>query len=410
MGRRASFHWDKREQCYRTESGGKTKYFRGIARDDHAGIATAFSAHLEALAAEGLPPEPDTLDVCLAFVEATRGVKPRTVRTHRERLLRFCAFPKSDDPNVYGGRKAASMTARDLKDALRTWELAGLSDHYRAGICRSVKAAFAWAASEDGKRLIPGDPFSEVKGPTIAQAPERYATRKELADFLRFARNRANANTDLYRRFARNLLLLVRVGAHTGARPGELCSAWWEDFDPARGTITLPPDRHKTGSKTGKARAIFLTPMLIHSLKREQARPGRHPVSIFTHKRGKGGIARGADRDAGEPWGDFVALPNGSKGFEADSTSLSKVIRKIRKEAVDAKVQIQDSGDNRFVLYRLRHTTASDHLMSGGSQATVAELLGTSTRMLETTYAHLLDSHLRKSADDLHALRRRGKA
>lgn len=409
MGRRAGYQWHKREQCYRTDAGGKTKYFRGIARDDHAGIATAFAAHLEELTAAAKPAEPDTLDVCLAFVEAGRGVKPRTARTHRERLLKFCTYPKADDPNCYGARKANAMTSHHLKKALQVWESVGHSDHYRAGICRSVKAAFAWAASEDGGRLIPTNPMKEVKGPTVGHSPERYVTRKELADFLRFVRNRANANTPLYRRFARNLLLLMRVGAHTGARPGELCAAWWADLDEKAGTITLPKDRHKTGGKTKKPRVIFLTPTLTRALVRERGRVDRHPISIFAHKRGKGGIARGAQKETGEPWGEFVTLPDGTPSFDADSTALSRTIRSLRGEAVEAGVKIQDEGDNRIVLYVLRHTTASDFIMSGGKDKTVADLLGTSVRMLDTTYAHLSQDHLAKAASNLAASRRPAK-
>jgi integrase len=414
MGRRAGYHWDRREQCYRTDAGGKPKYFRGVARDDHAGVAAAFAAYLEELASAGRPAEPDTLDVCLAFVEATRGVKPRTSRSHRERLLKFCAFqPEGEkgkpEPPMYGATRASAMTAGHLKRALQAWEAAGFSDHYRAGICRSVKAAFAWAATEDGGRLIPTNPMKEVKGPTIGHAPERYVSRKELADFLRFARTRANAMTPLYRRFARDLLLLIRVSAHTGPRPGELCAAWWTDHDPAASTLTLPPDRHKTGSKTKRARVIFLTPVLNRALARKRARSDQHPVSIFTHKRGKGGIGRGASKEAGEPWGEFVTLPDGTPSFEQDSTALSKAIRAIRKAAVAAKVPITDVGDNRFVLYLLRHTTASDFIMDGGHDRTVAELLGTSTRMLDTTYAHLKQDHLARAAGAYAAKRRPAK-
>ena len=150
--------------------------------------------------------------------------------------------------------------------------------------------------------------------------------------------------------------------------------------------------------------------------------PLRHPISIFVHKRGKGGIERGANRETGEPWGKFITKPDGSMGFEPDSTALSKAIRKLRKEAIAACERlrsegkptkglelIKDEGDNRFVLYRLRHTTASDHLMNQGDLYTVASLLGTSPKMLETTYGHLLEDHLDEAAKDLGGKRRRSR-
>src|SRR5262249_36872116 len=153
MGRRAGFHWDKREQAYRTDAGGRTRYFRGVAREDRAGIAAAFAAHLAALDAEATPPDPTVDDLCLAFLRAARGVRERTLRPHRGRLLKWCEGPPDGAGPILGAQRAAAVQARDLRAALRDWQRAGLSDQYRAGICRSVKAAWAWAAGEEGGRL-----------------------------------------------------------------------------------------------------------------------------------------------------------------------------------------------------------------------------------------------------------------
>src|SRR4051812_6328294 len=96
MPRRARPYWDKRSQCYRTEVGGKSKYFRGIAREDHVGIATAFAAYVAELEAGARPPEPEVFDVVDQFAAASRGVEPRTVATHRERLWKFAIWPLSN--------------------------------------------------------------------------------------------------------------------------------------------------------------------------------------------------------------------------------------------------------------------------------------------------------------------------
>lgn len=470
MPRRARPHWDKREQCYRTEVGGKIRYFRGLAREDHAGLAAAFSAHLAALAESVHPAEPDAFDVCSKFNEASRGVEARTTRSHRERLNKFCIWPlerigpgelaklllSDHPPDILGNRRARDLKASHLRAALRDWESKGLSGHYRAGICRSVKAAFRWAASEEGGRLIPSNPFEEVRGPDVERSPERYAARKEVADFLRFAWRRVGASDvaiarhaagkawregmglpsgnpvasvgDHHRRFGRLLALMIRVGARTGTRPGDLCCAWWEDFDRRKAAITLPPDRHKTGKKTGRPLIIFLGRALASAIAREKDRPGRHPVSIFTHMRGKGSVGRGVSRDAGEPWGKFATL-NGKATFIDDTTPLSQAIRKIRIKAVEwqeerraeaiargipeqvaPKVTIANHGDNRFVFYRLRHTVASDFLMKDGATATVAALLGTSPRMLETTYGHMLEDHLAIASEKLRSRRPKAAA
>lgn len=416
MGRRAGIHWDKREQCYRTDAGGKPKYFRGVSRDDHAGAATAFAGWLSELAAAARPKELLVVDLCTAYVQAARGVKARTVQTHRERLLAWAAYDPGDGCGVLGGRPISSLTLKSLRGPLAAWKLAGWTATYRAGICRSVKAAFAWAATEEAGRLVQANPFAEVKVPTGPRSPERYATRREVAAFLRFAWRRASGLAGMHRRFAKNLILLVRIAMHCGSRPGELCAAWWGDFDDQRGTITLPPDRHKTGGKTLKNRVTYLTRPLVRALVRERNREGRHPVCIFTHKRSPHSASA---RTAGDPWGIFTTLPNGRQSFEPNSSPLSAKVRILREAAVEEGKRrlaaglptrglelIQPEGDNRFVVYRLRHTTASDHLMSGGDPSTVAELLGTSPRMLETTYGHLLDEHLAKASVDLQSKRR----
>lgn len=420
MGRRASYHWDKREQAYRTDAGGKSRYFRGIRREDRAAIATAFAEFLAEMAAKAKPPEPTVEDVCAAFIGATRGVRPRTVKTHKSRLVLWSEWNPGDGLGMLGGRKAASLEAKALRAPLRAWAEAGMSGHYRAGIARSVKATFAWAATEEGGRLIPANPFAEVKVPTVDRSPERYAERREVAAFLRFCWRRAKASPGVFERFGKLLTLMVRVAAQTGARPGELCSAWWDDLDEERGTITLPPDRHKTGGKTNRNRVIYLTQPLVRALVREKTSPDRHPISIFVHKRGFGGRARGAGLRSGEPWGRYVTLPGGKKSFTSNSSPLSRTIRWIRDEAIREAARLKELGQptrglellksegaNKFVMYQLRHTTASDHLMAGGNPSTVAELLGTSTRQLETTYSHLLDHHLSRAADDLATKRRR---
>lgn len=417
MPRRAGYYWDKREQAYRTDVGGRTTYFRGIAREDVVGAARRFGEHLDDLAAAARPPEADVLDLCLAFVAAERGTRPRTAQSHKERLTKFCTWPPADP---FGPRPARSLGAGDLRDALAAWQKAGHSPHYLAGICRSVKAAFRWAASDRGK-VIPAYPFEGVKAPAVGRAPNRYAERREVAAFLRFVWRRADALPEGVRlRFARRLVLLVRVAAYTGARPGTLASAWWSDFDPKKRTITLPPDRHKTGHKTGKPLVLFLTPSLARALRRELARADRHPVSIFTHERGKGAVARGSELGAGDPWGKFTRLADGRTGFDPDIKPLCRQIHKLRKQAMARGEElkaagkptgglelIRDEGDNRFVLYRLRHTRASDDIMAGGNPATVAALLGTSVKMLDTTYAHLQDDHLARTAAELAEANRR---
>lgn len=422
MPRRASYHWDKGKQAYRTDAGGRTTYFRGIARDDRMGIARAFTEHLERLAAEARPPEMNVFTLALLYLKADRGIRPITKQTHKDRLMRFCGFDPGDGAGPLGTRPARSIEAKHLRAAIAHWGRPGQSAHSAAGNARSVLAAFNWAASEEGGRLIPTNPLVGVKTPKTGHSPDRYADRREVAAFLRFAWRRAGATPGVRRNFGRIVAQMIRVAIHTGARPATLASAWWSDFDEARGTITLPPDRHKTGSKTNKPLVLYLPPGPVRSLRRLRDRPGRHPVAIFTHERGPGSAAKGGQREAGDPWGRFITLPGGRPSFDPRTRSLSETINRFRKEAIALGKEladagrptrglelIRDDGANRFVMYRLRHTKASDDLMRGGNPAAVAALLGTSVKMLETTYGHFQDDHLARVAAGLAASGRRKK-
>lgn len=432
MPRRPKPTWHVKEQVYRTEVGGRTKRFYGIARGDELAIAQAMALYLAELDAEFRPPEPTAEDLVLAFLKAPLGKKPRTLRGHQERCLVFLMHDPGGKGRPLGGRRCSELKAGDLKAVMKAMELAGNSASYISGVCSSVKAAFAWGASDESGNKVASNPFDKVKGPKLSRSPERYAERAEVAAFLRFARADANGKTPLYRRFARLQLLMVRVALHTGARPGSLASAWWSDFSPEKGSIVLPPDRHKTGAKTKKPLVILLPPAMVRALARERDRdvddggenPGRrlrrHPVAIFTHKRGRGGVDRGAFAEAGEPWGQFTELPNGKASFDADTGPFTQAIRKLRLAAIAEGQRLRSlkkptkgleliraEGDNRFVVYRLRHTYISDGLMGGLASASVAALTGTSDRMVAQVYGHLLEGHLKTTAEEIHAKRRR---
>ena len=175
----------------------------------------------------------------------------------------------------------------------------------RRGHCEPATSARRWRPGEPRDCRV--TTAREIAGRSRRPfTSDRYAERSELAAFLRFIWRRADAlPVGVQLRFARVLVLLIRLAAHTGSRPGTLVSAWWSDFDPTAGTITLPPDRHKTGLPL----VIYLPPILVHALARERDRPGRHTVSIFTHERGKGGERLGHSLTGGVPWGKLLLIP-----------------------------------------------------------------------------------------------------
>jgi integrase len=324
------------------------------------------------------------------------------VRTH---LSRFADFTPDDDERMpYGDRLARQLTKDSMEDFIAAMQ-SRYTPHYVDGFTRSTNAAFNWAARKKGRGgggLLESNPISGFESPTIPRSPERFAERKTAAVFLKFWRKRTLRSKyigDRRTRFERLTWLLKRCLIHTGARPKELCVLHWEDIDWKNRITTaghvaakamIPPDRWKTGKKTGRFRPILFSAVLTRALWREYNRPDRHPTHVFMHGHGRGGNGQA------QPW------PDGSR--------LAQKIRKVRDEAIEAGVPLVGKGPKRLVNYIWRHTAASTLIMEGVDLATVAELLGTSVEMLRQHYSHILDDHLASAADVLtrRRSRRRG--
>jgi Site-specific recombinase XerD len=139
----------------------------------------------------------------------------------------------------------------------------------------------------------------------------------------------------------------IRLIALTGARRGEITGLLWRHVDLGKGLIVLPPDRHKTGGKTGDARVIGL-PSLAIDLLHDQPRGGPDdPV--------------------------FPPLPGHAKLY------LDAPWRKIRVEA-----GLPDG----IGLHGLRHTFASYMAMQGAEAAEIMAALGHTDMSTSQRYVH----------------------
>lgn len=341
----------------------------------------------------------------LAWAEAQRDEGKITVEEYANKSRHLDILCQS-----LGSRIAAALTPDDL-----TGMAEALAENYSASyvrvICATTMNAMNWAASAK-RGYIPANPMRGYKAPVVPRSPVRFAEKVEAAAFVGFWRTRMPRSYERSR-LDRLTLLMDRILIRTGARPKELCVLQWPDitwkgWESSAGhscaKAVIPPDRWKTGKKTGKPRTIYFTPMLTRSLRREHGRPDRHPLYVFVHGSGMGGVG------AGEPW--------------RSGSALSKTILKVRRRMIArqedlrrrigsgdptirqgerrlAAVEIQDAGHNRLVNYRWRHTAISTLLMMGVDVPTVAELTGTSPKMIYQHYGHLLDSHLSAAAEKL---------
>ncbi len=387
----------------------RTVSFPGIGRKETARAKKALDDYLAARSdrvAQGI--DPTVITVCelyLEWLEANR--EPATFLAVSGLLRKFALWP--DRGGVLGSRRVSACRAEDLEHVL-----ADMSPRNAPSYCMvlhsAVQAAFNWGAKRIRGRepavLLPrGNPFTGVAKPKIPRAPERYASRGELAAFLRWlwrhgAREGTRGRPSLEGRFNRQLCLLLRLLAHTGARPGELTIAGraareghgftWDLWHPDAyvnglgqrvGLVVLA--KHKTSGKTGRAREVVVPPILVRALERHRAHPWTHPLYVFTHRRGRGSGSSTAA--SGDPW---------------TSASLGTKLLKLRRRAIAAGVPLKDEGANRFTAYRLRHSRATDLVQGGMSHDLAAALLGTSGRMVSTTYAHTTGSRL-ANLDDM---------
>ena len=295
---------------------------------------------------------------------------------------------------------AREFTATDLARLVEGLRDVGHKPNYIGRLVASLQAILNWAAKplhgRDPEQLLDRNPVARFQheATRAPQSADRFADDEEVAAFLKWGYARAEKLGGLAGRFERATFNLIEVASLTGARPGELRIAEWPDFEAKAvfiaelgewwGRIKLDPTRWKSGAKTGKAREIFLPPVAVAIVEALAANPDRHPRFVFTHKRGMQANARGATNPQhGEVWSPS-ALPN--------------KICHLRRRAILDGVPLIDQGENRFVMYRLRHTAAAKLLMAGVDVGTVARLLGTSTGMIETTYGSYTSDHLAKAA------------
>lgn len=164
-----------------------------------------------------------------------------------------------------------------------------------------------------------------------------------------------------------------------GLRPGETSGLRWSSVRWATGTLHVDRalKREATGrpieigpTKTRHTRTVAMPPEVVDALSMFQV---RHEVAVMT----------GPEMPA--RWADliFIALDDGRENF--GSPEYPTFLRKHLDELTAA------ADVPRLTPYELRHSCASILLARGVSPTTVADMLGTSERMLREHYHHLID-------------------
>lgn len=443
MPRHSTPWWNAQKNCWATNLGGKRKFAPSdIGRHEkpqRLGIPIrAWDWHDELKASrEVVPVKPDTMTVrrlCnlyLKWVEeqvAIDELASMTFKGHKTKLGRICGVKANAKSLPLGSKFAHQLKASDLDIAVTQWqqgagELNGIPYRpwYVKNLVRSIQGVYGWACRPVGgrepERLLDVNPIAGYRAPSVPQSAERYAERSEAATFLWFWWRDYAAKHEkgsLGEKFERSVVLLERVLINTGCRPGEACAMTWDDIQWNAGRTTsglsyakvvIPPERHKTGDKTGRARTIYLTPALTRAIRRVYDRPDRHKTHLFTHMAGiKNGRYWNREDDSGDPW-NAEALA--ARVRKVRSAAIAEGARlKEEKKPTRGLDELKEKGPNAVRNYRWRHTAISNLLMMGVDIATVAELVGTSVEMIRKTYGHLLDGHLALAAEKMTGFRK----
>jgi len=183
------------------------------------------------------------------------------------------------------------------------------------------------------------NPMKSVQFLKEPQGRLRFLEKEEIVKLL------ANCN--------KNIRPIVVLALFTGMRRGEILGLKWHDIDVKRNIITL------LDTKNGDKREVPMNEQVKTALIRVRKNPDS--AYIFCEENGK-------------PWQDI------RKSF---STALKK------------------SGINNFRFHDLRHTFASQLVMSGVDLNTVRELMGHKDITMTLRYSHLAPSHKQQAVDVL---------
>lgn len=423
----AKVRWHARNRCWIANVGEKDK--RGKRKPVYAPFAglpgTEDGRRQAQKIADGLDDRIKYVPVAALLVEdlvnqylesTEKQSRPRTVQKHKVLLQLFCDFRPNPKVPPYGLWLATQIKASDLEVMTQAWADHGYSAAYIGNLVSSVRNVWNWAArpisTRKPEQLLPAAVMAAVRRPTIRAKPVKYTDRTELARFLRFVWREINHVNLTYPnsrcsscydarlpgpckrghqetiRTYRETLLLVRAAIHTGCRPGEIRELEWSEINWEQSAAVQY--KGKKWLATGNPRIIIFPKIILRALRRHYDSGHRHEQWCFTH------IVRttkkpGRVKGVREPWADG---------------DLSNRIRTWRMRAYQAKAIKHLEGPDRLHLYGLRHASISEALKSGVPTAMIAELHGTSERMVNEVYGHIRLDSLKQAAEQIEKAKR----
>ncbi|MEM1225992.1 MAG: tyrosine-type recombinase/integrase [Planctomycetota bacterium] len=287
----------------------------------------------------------DIIDLYLVDLEqrvADGSLASVTLERRAERLALFMLY-----------KNVASMPVVDLrvyhvKDWVNSKPNWGATTKHHAA--EAVKGAFKWAFDEGRIDKHPVNGLSVAKGD-----PRDFLISEDLHGRLLDGAMDHRGNRRNVRAF-RTFLMAMRM---SGCRPSEIVALTIEQLDD-----TWVYREHKTRRKTKRARVVYPSPCLETLAKISAGRRSSGPVFLANH---------------GEPW----------------------TYQKVRRRFERLKKRIEAPAE--CVLMSYRHSSITDCLVADIEISKVAEMHGTSVKMIQKTYGHLCQ-HQQSMKDASHKL------
>lgn len=258
-----------------------------------------------------------------------------TVVWYRSQLRKLTA--------AVGDSPAADLRAHHLVDVKFTYHFV-----------RALRTLYKWAADDDVE-LVPRNPFRKLAPPPCGER-QRVLSRAEM-------RRLYLASAPAFRRF---LFVLSR----TLARPGEIRALRWGDIQWDRRLITLKEFKGKSRRGDGvKLRTIPLD------------RPSLRMLRNMFERRGRPG-------------------PDAPVWLDRFKKQLTRNGLRCRmRRAREAAELDAGNGEERVVLYTMRHTGATNATRRGVTDNTLARVMGHARTATTNRYQHLAGDDLVEAID-----------
>ena len=327
------------------------------------------------------PSVADAIEQYVAWLDANENKADGTTETAANQLARFAEFTR-DDGTAIGDVRLDDVSTEDVASYQTYLATIGndgkpYATNTRTAYVGRVGALYAWHREEEERRAIQErrsplplhSPVDRRTRPRDRTARERYLSQAEAEALM--------AATPDQLRFP------VAVGMLAGLRVGEMLHLrTHEDVDLVAGTLRI---QKKEWTRDG--RPVVWKPKTKRSHRRVWMNDDLR--TLLEHH---------LSRYASESWVTPSVLDPSQPMPDRTFVPL------FRRVIGDAGMESGKRTPQGVSYHTLRHTFASWLVMAGESVLTVAQLLGNSVAMVETTYGHLAPEHRQRAVGRLNGM------